>query len=53
MDILVFALSRLFTRTFWMLVGVTLVSILMMNAIKSYRNLIFQAAAETLGKRFP
>jgi hypothetical protein len=51
-DILLFMLSRLLTRSFWLLVGVTLVGVIMMAARGSYRNLIFQAAAETVGKRF-
>ena len=52
MDILVFVVARLFTKTFWLLVGVTFVGVVMMGARSSYRNSIFQAAGETLGKRF-
>jgi hypothetical protein len=52
MDILTFALARLFTKAFWFLVGVTFVGIIMMAARANYRNLIFQAASKTVGKRF-
>ena len=52
MDILIFVFARLFTRSFWLLVIVTFVGVLMMGARTSYRNEIFQAAGKTVGKRY-
>lgn len=52
MDIVVFALLRLFTKAFWAMVFVTLVGIVMMSAKGFFRNQIFEAASGTVGKRF-
>ena len=52
MDILLFMLARLLTKTFWLLVVVTFVGVIMMAARSSYRDSIFKAAAETVGKRY-
>jgi hypothetical protein len=52
MDVILFIAARLFTRTFWLLVMVTFVGVLMMGARSFYRNSIFKDAASVLGKRF-
>ena len=52
MDILLFALTRLFTKTFWLMVFVTFVIVVMSSARNFFKNQIFQAAAGTVGKRF-
>jgi hypothetical protein len=52
MDILLFMFARLLTKTFWLLVAVTFVGVIMMAARTSYRDSIFKAAAETVGKRY-
>jgi len=50
---MMFVVARMFTRAFWTMVFVSFVGILMLTARNYYRTQIYQAAAETIGKRFP
>lgn len=50
MDIILFLLARLLTRSFWYLVGASLLGALALAMRGYYRNEIFNAAKATLGK---
>ena len=51
--VVLFVLTRLYSRTFWFFVMSTFVAVVMMWMRGEFRNQIFQAAANTVGKRYP
>lgn len=52
MDIITFMLRMLLRRSFWLLVLSTFGGVILMALRAKFRDEIFSAAAETIGKRF-